>query len=154
MILHLRILYVCGVLNLLRNACNSQGFSEYIHEVNEINQNVYPDDSTEAGRYLRLKQQYFFVSAGLTAMIKAHLRVYPTLDNFAEKNCIQLNDTHPVLAIPEMMRILLDDYRYEWNRMLGRLLKMRWLIRTIPYWLRLLKNGQFNIFNPCCHVST
>ena len=97
------------------DACNSQGFSEYIHEVNEINQNVYPDDSTEAGRYLRLKQQYFFVSAGLTAMIKAHLRVYPTLDNFAEKNCIQLNDTHPVLAIPEMMRILLDDYRYEWN---------------------------------------
>ena len=97
------------------DASNSQGFSEYIREVNEINQNVYPDDSTEAGRYLRLKQQYFFVSAGLTAMIKAHLRVYPTLDNLADKNCVQLNDTHPVLAIPEMMRLLMDDYLYEWD---------------------------------------
>lgn len=97
------------------DASNSQGFSEYIREVNEINQNVYPDDSTEAGRYLRLKQQYFFVSAGLTAMVRAHLRVYPNLDNFAKKNCVQLNDTHPVLAIPELMRILMDDYRYDWN---------------------------------------
>ena len=97
------------------DASNSQEFSEYIRDVIAINQNVYPDDSTEAGRYLRLKQQYFFVSAGLTALIKAHLRVYDTLDNFAEKNAIQLNDTHPVLAIPELMRILMDDYLYEWD---------------------------------------
>ena len=48
-------------------------------------------------------------------MIKAHLRVYPTLDNLADKNCVQLNDTHPVLAIPEMMRLLMDDYLYEWD---------------------------------------
>ena len=97
------------------DASNSQEFSEYIRDVIAINQNVYPDDSTEAARYLRLKQQYFFVSAGLTALIKAHLRVYDTLDNFAEKNAIQLNDTHPVLAIPELMRILMDDYLYEWD---------------------------------------
>src|SRR5699024_5312630 len=45
----------------------------------------------------------------------AHLRVYPSLDNLAEKVCIQLNDTHPVLAIPELMRILMDDYAYEWD---------------------------------------
>lgn len=97
------------------DASNSQEFAKYIKDVTAINQNVYPDDSTEEGRYLRLKQQYFFVSAGLTAMIKAHLRVYDTLDNFAEKNAIQLNDTHPVLAIPELMRILMDDYLYEWD---------------------------------------
>lgn len=97
------------------DASNSQDFEEYIKEVGAINHNVYPDDSTEAGKFLRLKQQYFFVSAGLTAIIKAHLRVYPTLDNFAEKTCIQLNDTHPVLAIPELMRILMDDYNYEWK---------------------------------------
>lgn len=97
------------------DATNSGEFAEYIRDVIAINQNLYPDDSTEAGRYLRLKQQYFFVSAGLSAILKAHLRVYPTLDNFAEKNAIQLNDTHPVLAIPELMRLLMDDYRYEWN---------------------------------------
>ena len=97
------------------DAANSGEFAEYIRDVNAINQNLYPDDSTEAGRYLRLKQQYFFVSAGLAALLKAHLRVYPSLDNFAEKNTVQLNDTHPVLAIPELMRLLMDVYRYEWD---------------------------------------
>lgn len=90
-------------------------FRQYIGEVNEICQNVYPDDSTEHGRFLRLKQQYFFVSAGLSALIKAHLRVYPSLDNFHEKISIQLNDTHPVLAIPELMRILMDQFNYKWE---------------------------------------
>ena len=93
----------------------NKDFRQYIQEINEICQNVYPDDSTEHGRYLRLKQQYFFVSAGLNAIIKAHLRVYPNLDNFAEKVAIQLNDTHPVLAIPELMRILMDEYEYNWE---------------------------------------
>ena len=77
--------------------------------------NVYPDDSTEKGKLLRIKQEYFFVAAGLAQIIKAHLRAYPSLDNLAEKVCIQLNDTHPVLAIPELMRILMDDYAYEWD---------------------------------------
>mgnify|MGYP002152226361 CR=1 FL=1 len=90
-------------------------FRQYITEVNEITQNVYPDDSTEHGRFLRLKQQYFFVSAGLMALIKAHLRVYDSLDNFHEKIAIQLNDTHPVLAIPELMRILMDEFDYVWD---------------------------------------
>lgn len=97
------------------NIPTNKDFRQYSQEVNEICQNLYPDDSTLAGRTLRLKQQYFFVSAGLQAMIKAHLRVYKTLDNFHEKNVIQLNDTHPVLCIPELMRILLDDYDYEWD---------------------------------------
>ena len=97
------------------DACDAASLSEYVNEVREICRNVYPDDSTEHGKLLRLKQQYFFVAAGLNNIIDAHLRVYGTLDNFAEMNAIQLNDTHPVLCIPEMMRILLDDFRYEWD---------------------------------------
>lgn len=97
------------------NLPKNKDFRQYISEVNEICQNVYPDDSTEYGRFLRLKQQYFFVSAGLTAYLKAHLRVYPNLDNLADKVIFQLNDTHPVLAIPELMRLLIDEYRYEWD---------------------------------------
>lgn len=94
----------------------NKDFRQYISEVDEICQNVYPDDSTEYGRFLRLKQQYFFVSAGLNTIIKTHLRVYPNLDNFHEKNVIQLNDTHPVLTIPEFMRVLMDDFDYNWDR--------------------------------------
>ncbi len=91
-------------------------FHTYLTELKEITQNVYPNDSDEKGRYLRLKQQYFFVSAGLQALVKAHLRVYPNLDNFHEKLVIQLNDTHPVLAIVELMRILVDEYFYSWTQ--------------------------------------
>lgn len=94
----------------------NKDFRQYTQEVSEICQTLYPDDSTVAGRTLRLKQQYFFVSAGLNAIVKAHLRTYRTLDNFHEKNVIQLNDTHPVLCIPELMRILLDEYDYGWDR--------------------------------------
>ena len=97
------------------DAVDYSNFENYIREVSAINHNVYPDDSTEAGRYLRLKQQYFFVAAGLDSIIKNHLKVEGTLDNLSDKVAIQLNDTHPVLCIPELMRILLDDYRYEWD---------------------------------------
>lgn len=93
---------------------SNKDFRKYLAEVQEICLNVYPDDSTPEGKILRLKQQYFFVCAGLNAIIRAHLRVYPNLDNLADKVAIQLNDTHPVLAIPELMRILMDDYGYEW----------------------------------------
>lgn len=97
-------------------AVNSKRLSSYVHAVEEINLNVYPDDSTESGKLLRLKQQYFFVCAGLTAILRQHLRVYPSLDNLAEKISIQLNDTHPVLCIPELMRLLMDDYGYGWDQ--------------------------------------
>jgi len=93
----------------------NKDFRQYITEVREICQNVYPDDSTEHGRYLRLKQQYFFVAAGLAAFIKSHLRVYPDVSNLQERVAFQLNDTHPVLCIPELMRILMDDHHYEWD---------------------------------------
>ncbi len=90
-------------------------FIKYLQDVNSICLNVYPDDSTEDGRMLRVKQEYFFVCAGLHSIIKQHLSVYKTLDNFADKVVIQLNDTHPVLCIPELMRILMDDYNYDWD---------------------------------------
>ena len=94
---------------------SNHDFQRYIEDVRSICQNLYPDDSTPAGKMLRLKQEYFFCSAGIQAIIKAHLRNYPSLDNFHEKNVIQLNDTHPVLCIPEFMRLLIDDHGYEWQ---------------------------------------
>lgn len=97
------------------NIPTNKDFRQYAQEVNDICQTLYPDDSTHAGRVLRLKQQYFFVCAGLNSIIRAHLRVYPDLTNFHEKNVIQLNDTHPVLVIPELMRVFIDDYGMEWD---------------------------------------
>lgn len=87
----------------------------YLSEIRAITQNVYPDDTTEQGKYLRLKQQYFFVSAGLQAIIMNHLEQYQTLDNFSDKVVIQLNDTHPVMCIPELMRLLMDEHGYDWD---------------------------------------
>lgn len=89
--------------------------NEYLNAVSALTANVYPDDSTEEGKELRLKQEYFFVCAGVDQIIRSHLRIYPTLDNLGEKNAIQLNDTHPVLVIPELMRVLMDDYNYNWD---------------------------------------
>ena len=93
-------------------------FRKYLSDVNDICLNVYPDDSTEYGKYLRIKQEYFFVSAGLHAIVREHMRVYGTLSNLHEKVVIQLNDTHPAMAIPELMRILMDDYHYDWDHAL------------------------------------
>lgn len=89
--------------------------NEYLNAVSALTANVYPDDSTEEGKELRLKQEYFFVCAGVDQIIRSHLRTYPTLDNLGEKTAIQLNDTHPVLVIPELMRVLMDDYNYNWD---------------------------------------
>lgn len=96
----------------------NKDFRKYLSDINDICLNVYPDDSYEYGKYLRIRQEYFFVSAGLQAIIREHMRIYGTLSNFHEKVVIQLNDTHPALAIPELMRILMDEYHYDWNRAL------------------------------------
>lgn len=98
------------------NATPASNLTKYLEDVTALTANVYPDDSTIEGKELRLKQEYFFVSAGIARIIESHLRVYPSLDNLAEKVAIQLNDTHPVLVIPELMRVLLDDYDYEWDQ--------------------------------------
>lgn len=90
-------------------------FQTYLSECNEISLALYPNDSTEQGKLLRLKQQYFFVCAGIAAQIKAHIRRYKTIHNIHEKLVFQLNDTHPAIAIAEMMRVLLDEYYLEWD---------------------------------------
>jgi glycogen phosphorylase len=80
-----------------------------------ISKVLYPNDNTPAGRELRLAQQYFFVSASLQDLIRLHLRSHKNLNNFYEKAAIQLNDTHPAVAIAEFMRLLVDKYGYYWD---------------------------------------
>ncbi|MEI3304813.1 MAG: glycogen/starch/alpha-glucan phosphorylase [Dysosmobacter sp.] len=76
---------------------------------------LYPEDNHLEGKSLRLKQQYFFVSATVQSIAAKHLEVYGTLKNFHEKNIIQINDTHPALVIPELMRIFIDDAGMDWD---------------------------------------
>ncbi|MBW8072401.1 MAG: glycogen/starch/alpha-glucan family phosphorylase [Ferrovum sp.] len=76
---------------------------------------LYPDDSSMEGRMLRLKQQYFFVSASLQDIVQRHLNHHPDLSGLADKVAIQLNDTHPSLCIPELMRLLLDVHHWDWD---------------------------------------
>ena len=80
-----------------------------------ISKVLYPADNHPKGKSLRLRQQYFLVSASIQDIVARHLRDYTTLENFAEKNAIHINDTHPTLAIPELMRILLDECGYGWD---------------------------------------
>ena len=80
-----------------------------------ISKILYPADNHIEGKSLRLKQQYFFVSASIQSIIEKHLRYNKDLSNFAEKVAIHINDTHPTLCIPELMRILLDVYGYSWD---------------------------------------
>lgn len=80
-----------------------------------ISKVLYPADDHYEGKSLRLKQQYFFVSASMQSIIRRHLKTNPSLDNLAEKAAIHINDTHPTLCIPELMRILLDEYGYSWD---------------------------------------
>ena len=81
-----------------------------------ISKVLYPADDHMEGKSLRLKQQYFFVSASMQSIIKRHLQTNDSLDNLAEQAAIHINDTHPALCIPELMRILLDDYGYGWDK--------------------------------------
>lgn len=76
---------------------------------------LYPADTTLMGQELRLMQEYFFVSSSLQDILARFNRNYDSLDRLPEKVCIQLNDTHPSLAIPELMRLLIDQYEYEWD---------------------------------------
>jgi len=99
----------------------AQAMAESISKV------LYPADNHYEGKSLRLKQQYFFVSASIQCIVKKHLQHNASLDNFAEKVAIHINDTHPALCVPELMRILLDDYGYSWEK--------AWeiVIKTISY---------------------
>lgn len=94
---------------------------DYFHAIEKraktenVSRILYPDDSTTVGRELRLSQEYFLVSASLQDILSHHKRTYGTLNNLADKVAIHLNDTHPTLAIPELMRILVDEEGYEWR---------------------------------------
>ncbi len=77
---------------------------------------LYPSDNHTEGKLLRLTQQYFLVSAACQSIIRDHMALYGRLDNLPEKVAIHINDTHPALCIPELMRILIDEYRFSWER--------------------------------------
>ncbi|MBO4381285.1 MAG: glycogen/starch/alpha-glucan phosphorylase, partial [Clostridia bacterium] len=81
-----------------------------------INKVLYPADDHIEGKSLRLKQQYFFVSASIQSILRRHLKTNPSLDNLADCVAIHINDTHPTLCIPELMRLLLDEYGYGWEQ--------------------------------------
>ena len=94
---------------------------DYMHAMEEkamaevISKVLYPADNHQEGKSLRLRQQYFLVSASIQDIVARHLRDYGSLDNFAEMNAIHINDTHPTMAIPELMRIMLDECGYGWD---------------------------------------
>ncbi|MBN8488320.1 MAG: glycogen/starch/alpha-glucan phosphorylase [Burkholderiales bacterium] len=89
-------------------AVESKNHSENVSRV------LYPDDSTLSGRELRLRQEYFFVSASVQDLVRRYLRTHASFERLADKVSIHLNDTHPVLAIPELMRVLIDEHRLPW----------------------------------------
>ena len=91
-------------------ALERQAMSEVISKV------LYPEDNHPEGKSLRLRQQYFLVSASIQDILQRHLRKYGTLDNLPEKAAIHINDTHPALVIPELMRYLLDECGYAWDK--------------------------------------
>ena len=90
-------------------AVESKNHSENVSRV------LYPDDSTPSGRELRLHQEYFFCSASVQDLLRRYLRNHKTFDQLADKVSIHLNDTHPVLAVPELMRLLLDEHGLDWD---------------------------------------
>ncbi len=112
-----------GVVNHLRlwNAEPSRKYPkgrsafEYEFDLQKLSGFLYPDDTTEDGKRLRLMQQYFFTSAGVKSVLRRHKAKYKTLANLADKAVFHINDTHPTLIIPELLRILLDEEGMEWD---------------------------------------
>ena len=92
----------------LMRSVQDQVLSESISRV------LYPNDATEAGQELRLKQEYFFTSASLQDILRRHLSHHPDLRSLPDKAAIQLNDTHPAIAVPELMRLLIDEHGLAW----------------------------------------
>jgi starch phosphorylase len=85
-------------------------------QAESISRVLYPNDATAAGLELRLKQEYFFTSASLQDILRRHLSHHPGVESLPDKVAIQLNDTHPALAVPELMRLLLDEHGLDWAR--------------------------------------
>ena len=98
------------------NSGNYFGAVESKNHSENVSRVLYPDDSTESGRELRLHQEYFFVSASVQDLLRRYLKTHDTFDALPNKVSIHLNDTHPVLAIPELMRLLLDVHHLPWAK--------------------------------------
>ena len=96
-----------------RDYLGAFGQKSYAEVISKV---LYPNDNHTEGKLLRLRQQYFLVAAAVGDIFRRHMSVYGTIDNFAEKNAIHINDTHPTLAIPELMRVLLDECGYSWEQ--------------------------------------
>jgi starch phosphorylase len=97
---------------------NKGGYVEAVREkaIGEtISKVLYPNDKTETGKELRLVQQYFFVSCSIQDIIRRHFRTHKSWDDFADFVAIQLNDTHPAVAIPELMHLLMDEHAFNWE---------------------------------------
>ncbi|MDR4507203.1 MAG: glycogen/starch/alpha-glucan phosphorylase [Candidatus Brocadiaceae bacterium] len=98
---------------------NAGSYPEAVAEKNEaenITMVLYPNDASENGKALRLKQQYFLVSASLQDVLRHWTQIYgEDFREFADKNCFQMNDTHPAIATAELMRLLMDEYKFEWH---------------------------------------
>ncbi|WP_040411428.1 glycogen/starch/alpha-glucan phosphorylase [Desulfosporosinus sp. OT] len=109
---------LCGELDL---SCFNRGefkqATNFKSEVEAISYILYPDDSSRAGRELRLKQEYFFVAAGLGSIVRSYKKKNNcgSLQNFSRRVSVHINDTHPVLCIPELMRILIDEEEMDWD---------------------------------------
>ncbi|OLS61176.1 glycogen/starch/alpha-glucan phosphorylase [Pseudomonas putida] len=97
------------------NAGDHLGAVAEVARAESISRVLYPADSTEAGQELRLRQEYFFVSASLQDLLRRHLNMHDTLLNLSEQAAIQLNDTHPSIAVAELMRLLVDQHEVPWD---------------------------------------
>ncbi|MCL1867322.1 MAG: glycogen/starch/alpha-glucan phosphorylase [Oscillospiraceae bacterium] len=97
---------------------NKGNYEQAVHDTvaQTLTKVLYPDDTLLEGKALRLRQQYFMCAASVGDIVMRHMKTYGTLENLHEKVAIQINDTHPTLAIPELMRILLDDCGYSWPK--------------------------------------
>ncbi len=95
------------------NYAKAIGANNIAHSLTKV---LYPNDNHLEGKALRLRQQYFMSAASVGDIVMRHMNVYGTLENLHEKAAIHINDTHPTLAIPELMRILLDDCGYDWDK--------------------------------------
>ncbi|MCI1735647.1 MAG: glycogen/starch/alpha-glucan phosphorylase [Bacilli bacterium] len=93
----------------------SVDFTAYLAFIRQITHGLYPDDSTEEGKLLRLRQQYFLVSSGMQFAVNREKKLYGNLDHFYDHYNFQLNDTHPIMSIPELMRLLMDENGYGWD---------------------------------------
>lgn len=98
---------------------SNQDFAGYLRFVKDITHSLYPDDSTEAGKLLRLRQEYFLASAGIQSAIRKHKQLFGDLHSLPEHWVFHLNDSHPIIAIPELIRILIDEEGFSWEDAYG-----------------------------------